>query len=154
MGGLKKWNLFSHESRNWKSKFKVPAGLVSSDTSFLFFFFIFGCAGSSLRCKCFSSCHAQAQYLKHMGLVSLRLVGSQFPHQELNLHPLHWKADSLPLDYQGSPWGLSPWLIVGCLFRVLMLFPLCMSRSWSPLLMITTVILKYSPVHSYDLTTP
>ena len=29
--------------------------------------------------------------------------GSQFPNQGSNLRPLHWKADSLPLDHQGSP---------------------------------------------------
>ena len=29
--------------------------------------------------------------------------GSQFPDQGLNPCPLHWKADSLPLDHQGSP---------------------------------------------------
>ena len=26
-----------------------------------------------------------------------------FPDQGSNPHPLHWKADSLPLDHQGSP---------------------------------------------------
>ena len=30
-------------------------------------------------------------------------VGSEIPNQELNLHPLHCKADSQPLDHQGSP---------------------------------------------------
>ena len=28
-------------------------------------------------------------------------MGSWFPNQRLNLHPLHWKQ-SLPLDHQGS----------------------------------------------------
>ena len=27
------------------------------------------------------------------------LLGSLFPDKELNPHPLHWKAKSLPLDY-------------------------------------------------------
>ena len=30
-------------------------------------------------------------------------VGSQFPNQESNPHRLHWKAESQPLDRQGSP---------------------------------------------------
>ena len=30
-------------------------------------------------------------------------MGSSFPQQESNLHLLHWKADSQPLDHQGSP---------------------------------------------------
>ena len=32
-----------------------------------------------------------------------RHVGSYFPSQGSNLHPLHWKVDSYPLDHQGSP---------------------------------------------------
>ena len=28
-------------------------------------------------------------------------MGSWFPNQRLNLHPLHWRQ-SLPLDHQGS----------------------------------------------------
>ena len=32
-----------------------------------------------------------------------RHVGSSFPNQGSNLHLLHWKADSYPLDHQGSP---------------------------------------------------
>ena len=32
-----------------------------------------------------------------------RHVGSQFPNQESNQRPLHCKADSLPLDHEGSP---------------------------------------------------
>ena len=32
-------------------------------------------------------------------------VGSQFPNQGLNPSPLHLKADSQPLDHQGSPWA-------------------------------------------------
>ena len=38
-----------------------------------------------------------------MGLVAPQHMGSLFPDQGLNPHPLHWKADSLPLDHQGSP---------------------------------------------------
>ena len=26
-----------------------------------------------------------------------------FPEKESNLHPLHWQAESYPLDRQGSP---------------------------------------------------
>ena len=50
---------------------------------------------------------AWAQQLWHAGLVALWHVGSQFPDQGSNPHPLHWKADSLPLDHQGSPQVLS-----------------------------------------------
>ena len=28
------------------------------------------------------------------GFLTMRHVGSQFPDQELNVHPLHWKAKS------------------------------------------------------------
>ena len=38
-----------------------------------------------------------------VGLVAMRHVGTQLPTQGQNLHPLHWKADSQPLDHQGSP---------------------------------------------------
>ena len=31
------------------------------------------------------------------------LLQGIFPSQELNLHILHWQADSLPLSHQGSP---------------------------------------------------
>ena len=36
-------------------------------------------------------------------LVAPQHVGSQFPDQESNPCPLYCKADSLPLDHQGSP---------------------------------------------------
>ena len=39
-------------------------------------------------------------------VVALRHVGSYFPNQGLSPHPLHWKADSSPLDHQGSPYIL------------------------------------------------
>ena len=65
-------------------------------------------------------CRAQPQMLQRVsrsltsGLcsagsaaVALRLRCSGacgiFPDQGLNLCPLHWQADSLPLDHQGSP---------------------------------------------------
>ena len=48
-----------------------------------------------------SSCGTQA--LERAGLVAPWHVGSQFPDQGWNPRPLHWKADSLPLDHQGSP---------------------------------------------------
>ena len=47
----------------------------------LCFILLFGCAGSSLQC---------------VGLVALWPVGSDHPC------PPHWKADSYPLDHQGS----------------------------------------------------
>ena len=34
------------------------------------------------------------------------LLQGIFPSQELNLHILHWQADSLPLSHQGSPSNL------------------------------------------------
>ena len=37
-------------------------------------------------------------------------MGSESPTQGSNQHPLHWKADSYPLDHQGSPGPL------GCFF--------------------------------------
>ena len=50
-----------------------------------------------------SSGGTQVQQLWRAGLVAPRHVGSQFPDQGSNPHPLHCKADSLPLDHQGSP---------------------------------------------------
>ena len=41
-----------------------------------------------------SSCGLRAQQLQCVGLVALWHVGSQFPDQRLNPHPLHWKVDS------------------------------------------------------------
>ena len=35
--------------------------------------------------------------------LSCSLLCGIFPGQGLNLCPLHWQADSLPLDHQGSP---------------------------------------------------
>ena len=68
---------------------------------YLFIFFIFfGCIGSLLRHSGFSLVVAcslqgeQAQQLWCLGLIAPRHVGSQFPDQGLNLHPLHWKVDS------------------------------------------------------------
>ena len=53
-------------------------------------------AGSLVEACELSSCGAR-------GLVAPWHVGSQFPDQGWNLRPLHCKADSLPLDHQGSP---------------------------------------------------
>ena len=33
-------------------------------------------------------------------------MGTQFPYQGMNQHPLHWKADSSPLDHPG-PGGVT-----------------------------------------------
>ena len=48
--------------------------------------------------------------LRHLGSVVEVLgfscpwaCGIFVPDQGLNLHPLHWKADSYPLGHQGSP---------------------------------------------------
>ena len=64
---------------------------LSTHRDELFIIFIFGCAGSSL-----------------CGVVVCRLscsvaCGMLVPQQGLNLSPLHWKADSQPLDQQGNP---------------------------------------------------
>ena len=40
---------------------------------------------------------------KNTGVGSLSLLQGLFPTQELNLPLLNWKADSLPLNHQGSP---------------------------------------------------
>lgn len=40
------------------------------------------------------------------GLSCSAACGILFPNQGLNLHPLYCKADSLPLDHQGSPLDL------------------------------------------------
>ena len=48
-------------------------------------------------------------WLRCVGLVALRHVGSYFHDQGSNPRPLHWKADSQPLDCQGSP---ARWLLI------------------------------------------
>ena len=42
---------------------------------------------------------------KNTGVGNNFLLQGIFPTQGLNLHPLHWQADTLPLSYQGSPVG-------------------------------------------------
>ena len=51
----------------------------------------------------FVVCGFSLLQLWHVGLVAPPHVGSQFPNQGSNPCPLHQKADSLPLDQQGSP---------------------------------------------------
>ena len=46
---------------------------------------------------------AWAQRFPCQGLIALWHVRSQFPNQESNPQPLHWKVDFQPLDHQGSP---------------------------------------------------
>ena len=61
---------------------------------FLIFFkniYLFGCVGSQLQ---------------YVSLVASWRMGTQFPYQGMNQHPLHWKADSSPLDHQG-PGGIT-----------------------------------------------
>ena len=50
--------------------------------------------GSVAVARGLSSCGAQAQQLRHAGLVAPQHVGSQFPYQGSNPHPLHWEVDS------------------------------------------------------------
>ena len=50
--------------------------------------------------EAFSTC---VWALEHVGLVALQHVGWYFPNQRLNPPPLHWKADSQPLEPQGNP---------------------------------------------------
>ena len=54
-----------------------------------FFFFKFCGSWAFLQLQC-------------EGLVALQHVGSQYPDQESNLHPPHWKVDFQPVDHQGS----------------------------------------------------
>ena len=51
-----------------------------------------------------------------IGLAAPRLVRSQFLDQGSNPGPLHWKADSQPLDHQGNPRELVflPWVSGPC----------------------------------------
>ena len=85
---------------------------------FLFYLCIFGCAGSLLLCMGFSCslwaspcsgfCCCRAEALGYMGSVvvahrlSCPTACGIFPDQVLNPCLLHWQADSLPLDHQGS----------------------------------------------------
>ena len=54
----------------------------------------------------------QASVVVAHGL-SCQVVCGIFPDWGLNLFPLHWQADSLPLSHQGSPWGWF-WCLVQC----------------------------------------
>ena len=103
-----------------------------SPSAFLFFkfylfMFIFGCAGSlcyvqayssfgvpASRCSGFSCGRAQALGHSARGPknavsvvavhgLSCSVAYGVFPDQGLNSCPLHWPADSQPLDHQGSP---------------------------------------------------
>ena len=56
---------------------------------------------------------------------------NQFPNQGSNLRPLNWKADSLPLDHQGSP--------LLYIFRILFL-----SSSW---LVVSKWLLQLQPLY-------
>ena len=79
---------------------------------FLFLIKVFGCPVGSwaLHCSMHASLvvghrlqNAQAQELWPTGLVALGSMESCFPDQGSNPHLLHGKADSLPLNHQGSP---------------------------------------------------
>ena len=58
--------------------------LYLSISVYLYILYLFG----------FSNCGARAQLSRRAGLVAPQRVGSQFPNQGLNPHPLHCKVDS------------------------------------------------------------
>ena len=68
-------------------------------------------AGPGLHCGAWAlNCKAQASLVSVwrsltcvVGFAAPWPKGSEFPHQGLNPCPLHWKADSQPLDHWGSP---------------------------------------------------
>ena len=74
--------------------FWLHPGLVASCRIFPCGFLL----GLSIEaCRFFSSCGMWAFQLKHTGLVALWYMGSQFPDQGWNPHPLHQQVDSYPL---------------------------------------------------------
>ena len=88
------------------SKNKVLRAQFFADFFFLIFnFWLCGVFVAARRLL--SSCGVRVFSLQlwRTGLVTPRHVGSQFPDQGSNLGPLHWKADFLPLDHQGSPFA-------------------------------------------------
>ena len=82
---------------------------IVSSVCFFFFFLnekknvIFGCAESSLLCAGFFELQLVGATLQlwHQGFSLQWLLLLQ--DQESNLGPLHWQADSEPLNHQGSP---------------------------------------------------
>ena len=70
----------------------------------LFFLFPFsGCAGSSLQRTGFTNCGMQAYLAVACGLSCPVTCGVLIPWLGIEPCPLHWKANSLPLGHQGSP---------------------------------------------------
>ena len=67
----------------------VPPGFLSP--------FSCGLTGSPLRHAGSPCCCGKAS------LIAPQHVGSQFPDQGSNLHPLNWKVDAYPLNHQESP---------------------------------------------------
>ena len=61
------------------------------------------CNTWDLACRIFPCGVWAFPYLWYTGLVVPWHMGSQFPDQGSNTSPLHGKADSQPLDHQGSP---------------------------------------------------
>ena len=57
------------------------------------------------RCSAFSWCRAWALGVQTSVIVAHSLVASMWnlPTQGLNTCPLHWQADGMPLECQGSP---------------------------------------------------
>ena len=92
----------------------VKNGLLSSCGACASHCSDFSRAAQALRCTGFSSCltwaqqlqlpgsRAQAQQVWCTGFSCSSACGI-FPNQGLNLCLLHWQADSLPLNHQGSP---------------------------------------------------
>ena len=53
-----------------------------------------GCGVLAQSLQCMGSLVEAHVFLEHAGLVALQYVGSYFPDQGANLHPLHCKVDS------------------------------------------------------------
>ena len=103
---------------------KVPGRYWWSFFFYVFYLLIFGCTGSLLlgtgflqlqrvggfylQCTCFSCCRAQSLIIIWLSVVAAHRLSCStaceiFPGQGSNPCPLHWQADSYPLDHQRSP---------------------------------------------------
>ena len=85
-----------------------PLELTSAypiDSSLNQAFFFFGCTGSCCSLRAYSSAeHGLWSEGEACGLGCPAACGVLVPIQRSKPHPLHWKANSQPLDHQGSPW--------------------------------------------------
>ena len=102
LGGCKQWE---------RNSLILRLDLQLCFNLFLLMFFILfiyltalglSCNTQDLACRIFP-CVWASPCLWYMGLLVPWHVGSQFPDQGPNSSPLHGKADSQPLDCQGSP---------------------------------------------------